>query len=191
MPTIFVDKEKLSALKEILLLSPQWLADVMKELMLIKQSDESYESKSLRRFEQEGIVDEKMLSVLWKDQLKDKMGTFQLILVFLQAYGLIVPVGQQEPQQYYVPSQLPSTSKKMKKPTDNCNKVHISFGHDDAFLPPFVLHHLMFKMYSDSCTCNCRKKECCFLVSQSFIEPLCDCQWWVRQGDDVIEVWIR
>ena len=179
-----MDKEKLSELKDTLLLSPQWLADVMKELMLIKRSDEKYDAKSLRRLQQEGIVDEKILSLLWENQLKGKKATFQLISVFLQTYGLIVPV---EPQQYYVPSQLPPTFKKMKKPTADCNKVHISFSQDDGFLPPFVLHHLMFKMYSDSQ----KGKECCFLANESFIEPLHDCQWWVCQGDDVIEVWIR
>ena len=187
LPTIFLDKEKLSVLKDTLLLSPQWLADVMKELMLIKRSDERYDVKSLHRLQQEGIVDEKILSVLWVYQLKERKETFQLILIFLQAYGLIVPVGQQEPQQYYVPSQLPSTSKRMKKPTADCNKVRISFGHDDGFLPPFVLHHLMFKMYSDSE----KGEDCCLLATESFISPLCDCQWWVCQGDDVIEVWIR
>ena len=108
--------------------------------------------------------------------------------MFLQAYGLIVPVGQREPQQYYIPSQLPPTSKKMKKETADCNQVHISFGHDDGFLPPFVLHHLMFKMYSDSK----QNKECCFLATQGFIELLHDCQWWIRHDNsDVIEVWIR
>ena len=182
-----MDKETLSELKDTLLLSPQWLADVMKELMQIKRSDDKYDVKSLHRLQQEGIVDEKILSLLWVYQLKGEEETFQLISVFLQAYGLIVPVGQQEPQQYYVPSLLPSTSKKMKKPTADCNKVHISFGHDDGFLPPFVLHDFMFKMYSDSQ----KGKECCFLANESFIEPLCDCQWWVCQGDDVIEVWIR
>ena len=174
LPTIFVDKEKLSELKDTLLFSPQWLADVMKELMLIKQSDDRYDAKSLRRLQQEGIVDEKILSLLWVYQLKEEEETFQLISVFLQAYGLIIPVEQQEPQQYYVPSQLPSTSKKMKKPiaTADCNKVHVSFSQDDSFSPPFVLHHLMFKMYSDSQ----KGKECYFLVTESFIEPLCDCQ---------------
>ena len=192
-----MDKGKLLALKDTLLLSPQWLADVMKELMLIKRSDDRYDAKSLRRLQKEGIVDEKILSLLWVYQLKGKKETFQLISVFLQAYGLIVPVGQQEPQQYYVPSQLPSTSEKMKKPiaTADCNKVHISFGHDDGFLPPFVLHHLMFKMYSDSKkgkdSDSPKDRKCCFLATESFIEPLHDCQWWVCQGDDVIEVWIR
>ena len=175
-------------LKETLLLSPQWLADVMKELMLLKRFDDRYDAKSLCRFQQEGIVDEKILSLLWTYQLNEEKESFQLISIFLQAYGLIVPVGQQEPQQYYVPFHLPPTSKKMKKPTADCNKVHISFGgHADGFLPPFILHHLMFKMYSDSL----KGKECCFLANEGFISPLCDCQWWVCQGDDVIEVWIR
>ena len=191
-----MDKEKLSVLKDTLLLSLQWLADVMKELMQIKRSDDRYNANSLRRLQQEGIVDENILSLLWVYQLKERQETFQLISILLQAYGLIVPVGQQEPQQYYVPSQLPSTSKKMKRPTADCNKVHISFGHDDGFLPPFVLHHLMFNMYSDSLkgkhSDSKEGKECCLLATKGFISPLCDCQWWVCQGDDdVIEVWIR
>ena len=70
----------------------------------------------------------------------------------------------------------------------DCNTVHVSFGDDDGFLPPFVLHRLMFKMYSDST----QSKGCCFLATQGFIELLHDCQWWTCQDDcDVIEVWIR
>ena len=80
-----MDKGKLSALKDTLLLSPQWLADVMKELMLIKRSDDRYDAKSLRRLQKEGIVDEKILSLLWVYQLKGKKETFQLISIFLQA----------------------------------------------------------------------------------------------------------
>ena len=180
-------KDKLSDLEHTLLLTPQWLADVMKELMEIKRFDDRYDPKSIRRLQQEGIVDETILSILWEYQLKENIETFQLISIFLQAYGLIVPVGR-EPQLYYIPSQLPSTSKKMKRPIADCNQVHISFDYDDGFLPPFLLHHLMFKMYSDSQ----KSRDCCFLATESFIEALHDCQWWVRQGDDdAIEVWIR
>ena len=159
----------------------------MKELMLIKRTDCKYDQKSLRRLQQEGIVDENILSILW-EELEGKMESFPLISTFLQAYGLIIPVGGQQPQQYYIPSQLPSKSKKMKKITADCNHIHVSFGHDDGFLPPFVLHQLMFRMYSDSK----QSKECCFLATEGFIELLHDCQWWIQQySSDVIEVWIR
>lgn len=175
-------KDKLSRLQDKVLLSPQWLADVMKKLMQIKQSQ--YDSKyavSIHRLQKEGIVDGTLLSALWEKELKGEM---EAILIFLQAYGLIIPVGLQ-PQQYYVPSQLPVKSEKMKTPTVDCSKVHISFG---GFLPPFVLHHLMFKMYSDSQ----QSEECCFLATKGFIEPLHDCQWWVCQhNNDIIEVCIR
>ena len=184
LPTIFVAKDKSSVLEDVLLLSPQWLADVMKELMQIRRADDKYNAASVRRLHQEGIVDETILKILWEKQLKEKF-PLTMILIFLQAYGLIVPVGQQEPQQYYITSQLPTTSKNMKKCTPHCNKVHISF---DGFLPPFVLHHLMFKMYSESK----KSKECCFLATEGFIESLHNCQWWVcHNNDDVIEVWIR
>ena len=156
--------------------------------MQMKRTDPKYDQKSILRLQQEGIVDGNILSILWEMELKGETETFQLISMFLQAYGLIVPVGQREPQQYYIPSQLPPTSKKMKKVTTDCNQVHINFGHDDGFLPPFVLHHLMFKMYSDSK----QSKECCFLATQGFIELLHDCQWWIHQDNsDVIEMWIR
>ena len=153
--------------------------------MQIKRADRKYDPKSLLQLQQEGIVDGNILSILWEKEVTEKM---ELISMFIQAYGLIIPVGQREPQQYYIPSQLPPTSRKMKKVTADCNQVHISFGHDDGFLPPFVLHHLMFKMYSDSK----QSKECCFLATQGFIELLRDCQWWIQQDNsDVIKVWIR
>lgn len=166
-----------------MLLMPQWLADVMKELMQIKRSDSKYNQQSLYRLKEEGIADENILSILWEKKIE----SFHLIIIFLQAYGLIVPVGQ-EPRQYYIPSQLPikpPSNKRMSSRTDDCNLVYISF---DGFLPPFILHHLMFKMYSDSRN----SRDCCFIATKGFIEQVDDCQWWVCQGrSDVIEVWIR
>ena len=181
-------KDGLSVLQDTILLFPQWLADVMKELMEIERSDPKYNPKSIRQLQQDGIVDEQFLSILWEKQLKESRETFEIILVLLQAYGLIIPVGRQETLQYYIPFQLPSHSAKMKKSTSDCNRIHISFGLDDSFLPPFLLHHVMFKLYTDS---DC-SKECCFLATEGFIESLHDCQWWVCQkDDDVIEVLIR
>ena len=187
-------KDKLSMLEDTLLLSPQWLADKMKELMKIKRTDPRFDQISVLRLRQEGIVDKNILSILWEKELQGETEIFELISMFLQSYGLIVPVGR-EPQQYYIPSQLPSNSKKTKMYTADCNPVHISFDNDDGFLPPFVLHHLMFKMYSDSIKMysdSTQSKECCFLATEGFIELLHHCQWWIRQDDnDVIEVWIR
>jgi len=188
LPSIFLSQDRLSILEDTILLSPQWLADVMKELIKIDRSDPKYNPQSVRRLQQDGIVDKQFLSVLWKKQFEESAKTFQIISTFLQAYGLIIPVGQQEALQYYIPFQLPSKSRQMKKSTFNCNQIHISFGLDDGFLPPFLLHHVMFKLYNDSQ----RSKECCFLASEGFIESLHNCQWWVRQkNDDVIEVLIR
>ena len=188
LPAIFVTKDRLLVLQDTILLFPQWLADVMKELMEIERNDPKYNPKSIRQLQQDGIVDKQFLSILWEKQLKESRETFQIISVLLQAYGLIIPVVQQEALQYYIPFQLPSDSDKMKKSTSDCNRIHISFSLDDGFLPPFLLHHVMFKLYTHSQ----RSKECCFLATKGFIESLNGCQWWVRQkNDDVIEVLIR
>ena len=183
-----MSQDRLSILEDTILLSPQWLADVMKELTKIDRSDPKYDPLSVRRLQQDGIVDELILSILWEKQLKESSNTFQIISVLLQAYGLIIPMRHQQALQYYIPSQLPSDSGKMKTSTSDCNQIHISFGLDDSFLPPFLLHHVMFKLYTHSE----HSKECCFLATKGFIESLNGCQWWVRQkNDDVIEVLIR
>ena len=184
LPTIFVSKDRLLALRDTILLSPQWLADVMKELIKIDRSDPRYSPKSVHQLQQDGIVDEQFLSILWEKQLQESKDTFQFISILLQALGLIIPVGQQEPSQYYIPFMLPSNSSKMVKPAPNCNQIYISFD----FFPPFLLHHLMFKLYNDSQ----QSKKSCFLATEGFIDSLLDSQWWVHQkNDDAIEVLIR
>ena len=185
-----MNEDRLSILQDTILLSPQWLADVMKELMKIERSDPKYSLKSVRKLQQDGVVNEHFLSILWEKQLKESKETFQFISIFLQAHGLIVPVELQIPQKYYIPFQLPSDSYKMKKSTSDCNQIHIIFNHDDisGFVPPFLLHHLMFKLYLDSQ----QSEKSCFLAAEGFIDSLHDSQWWVRQkNDDAIEVLIR
>jgi len=187
LPTLFVTKEQMNVLQDVVLISPQWLANVMKELMQLKR-DSGHDPKALHQLHQKGIVDrDKILDPLWKKYHNSDPDILEQICILLQAFGLIIPVSQQL-SLYYIPCMLPAsptTENTLMTLTDKCCKFHVSFK--DQFLPPFTLHHLMFLMYS-SAKSNGQKDKCCFLKTRCFIEWVNDCQWWLEQSNDVIHV---
>ena len=191
LPTLFVTKEELAVLQDVILISPQWLADVMKELMQLGMNSE-YNKEALYHLDNKGRVDRKKILVpLWKKYYDEKSDLLDQICILLQAFGLIIPVKQEVCSLYYIPCKLPATptnDNTLMAQTDNCSKFHVSFeGH---ILPPFTLHHLMFLMYS-SAKSDGPTDKCCFLKTQCFIEWVNDCQWWLKQDNDVIHVTVR
>ena len=180
----------MGVLQDVVLISPQWLADVMKELMQLRRNSD-YNADALYQLDHKGIVDRvKILDPLWKKYHRGEPDLLDQICILLQAFGLIIPVKQEVSLLYYIPCKLPTSLKDnpIVKPTSNCSKFHVSF--EDHFLPPFTLHHLMFLMYS-SAKSDGLKDKCCFLNTQCFIEWVNDCQWWLKQDNDVIRVTVR
>jgi len=179
----------MTILQDVVLISPQWLADVMKELMQLKR-DSGYDPEALHQLDHKGIVDrDKILDPLWQEYHNRDPKILEQICIFLQAFGLIIPVSQQL-SLYYIPCQLPASPTKgntlMKKP-NKCCEFRVSF--EDQFLPPFTLHHLMFLMYSSKS--DGQKDKCCFLKTQCYLEWVNDCQWWLEQANDVIRVNVK
>ena len=178
-------------LHDVVLIKPQWLADVMKELMNIDRGDDKLTpegddmQKALRQFEKEGKADkEQVLYPLWRKYHNGSKEVFEQICLLLEAYGLIVPI--QQCQCYYVPCKLPQTIKGIPDVTENCNKISVVFK--DSLFPPFLLHHLMFLMYREH-----SPSHYLFSDKECFMEYIKDCQWWIKQNDiyDSIDVTIR
>ena len=178
-------------LHDVVLIKPQWLADVMKELMNIDRGDDKLKpegdemKKALRQFKNEGKADKKqVLYPLWREYHNGSEKVFEQICLLLEAYGLIVSV--QQSQCYYIPCKLPQTVKGIPDVTKNCHKVSVNFKN--SLFPPFLLHHLMFLMYQEH-----SPSYCLFFDKECYMEYIKDCQWWIKQNDncDSIDVTIR
>jgi len=179
-------------LHDVVLIKPQWLADVMKELMNIDRGDDKLKpegddmKKALRKFEKEGTVDKKqVLYPLWRKYHNGSEEVFQQICLLLEAYGLIVPIEQSQ-QVYFVPCKLPQTVNDIPIVTENCHKISLIFK--DSLFPPFLLHQLMFLLYREQ-----TPSHYLFSDKECFIEYVRGCQWWLKQNDscDSIDVTIR
>ncbi|XP_065910261.1 uncharacterized protein [Dysidea avara] len=196
LPTLFLSKEQMEPLHDVVLIKPQWLADVMKELMNIDRGDDKLKpkeddmKKALRKFKNEGKADKKhVLFPLWREYHNGSEEMFQQICLLLEAYGLIVPV--QQSQYYYVPCKLPKDVENIiPNVTKNCHKLCVSFK--DGFYPPFLLHHLMFLMYRRIQDID-DDDDNCFFDEKCYIECVADCQWWLSQSvpSNSIDVAIR
>ena len=176
-----------------MLIKPQWLADVMKELMNIDRGDEKFENigkdvrEAIGHLIETGKADKKLvLFPLWQEHHNGSQQVFEQICLLLEAYGVIIPTKQS--QYYYISCKLPQ---KVEIPTitDNCHSFQVNFK--DGFFPPFILHQLMFKMYQEIQDYSVSKCE--FGKNACYMHYIDDCQWWLCQKgfDDVIDVTIR
>jgi len=191
LDTLFVTEQQMAILKDVILISPQWLANIMKELMQLKR-DSGYDGGALHQLKHRGRVNrDEILYPLWKKYHGGKSDVLEKICILLQAYGLIIPIHKKvSPLYYYIPCKLPTSFEdhSLVKPTSNCSKFCVSF--ENHILPPFTLHHLMFLMYSFA-ESDGQEDKCDFLTTQCFIEWVNDCQWWLKQDKDIIYVTVR
>ena len=194
LPTLFLTKEDMQPLQGVVLIKPQWLADVMKELMKIDRGDEKFQNatedvrEAIGCLLKTGKADKKFaLFPLWQEHHNGSEQMFEQICLLLEAYGVIIPIkkGNEIAQCYYISCRLPQ-SVNTPEITKNCHSFCVSFK--DGLFPPFVLHQLMFKMYQDY---NPSKYE--FGKTKCYMEYIEDCQWWLYQHsyDDIIMVTIR
>ena len=194
LPTLFVTKEDIKRLQGVVLIKPQWLADVMKELMNIDRGDDTKFSnmgrevrKAVDHLIETGKADKKnVLFPLWKEHHNDSEQVFEDICLLLEAYGVIIPTRQS--QCYYISCKLP-LEVKVPKITSNCHTIHVNFKN--GFFPPFIFQQLMFKMYQK--INDYSSSECKFGKNECYMQYIEDCQWWLRQSnyDDIIDVTIR
>ena len=185
---MFLTKEEVEPLQGVILIKPQWLADVMKELMKIDRGKFENMEREVRK-EFDCLIEtgkahkEHVLFPLWKEHHNNSEELFEQICLLLEAYGVIIPIKKEN--YYYISCKLPQ---KVDTPqiTGNCHSFRVDFKN--GFFPPFILHQLMFKMYQDN---NLSKSE--FSESACYMHYIEDCQWWLSQNNynDAINVTIR
>ena len=193
--TLFLSEKDVKPLEDVVLIKPQWLADVMNELMRIDRGDEERfqnmeeeVSKAIDCLMESGKAHrEHVLFPLWKEHHNGSKQLFDQICLLLEAYGVIIPIKRENniPLWYYISCKLPQVVN-IPQRTKNCHHFHIDFNK--GLFPPFVLHQLMFKMYQDYNLSKCK-----FGKNGCYMESIKDCQWWLHQDgyDDVIKVTVR
>lgn len=91
LPTLFLSEAQKAKLHDVILLDPQWLADIMRELMKVKYGSSS-PAAAVRMFLTSGLAKESFLRSLWKEYLDDSsQESFEQLCLFLQAFCLIIP----------------------------------------------------------------------------------------------------
>ena len=91
LPTLFLSEPQKAKLHDVILLDPQWLADIMRELMKVTYGS-NFPAAAVRMLLTSGLAKESFLRSLWKEYLDDpSQESFEQLCLFLQAFCLIIP----------------------------------------------------------------------------------------------------
>ena len=105
-------------LEKMVILSPQWLIDIFKEVITVKrfkQTDKTV-ARLWRNFEKTGILDETLLNHAWRP-LSDNRETCETLIAIMKKFSLLCALPSDgTTQKYLVPSML------MSPPTDDVRK---------------------------------------------------------------------
>ena len=105
-------------LEKMVILSPQWLIDIFKEVITVrhfKQADKGV-ARLWRNFEKTGILDKKLLNHAWRP-LSDNRETVESLIAIMEKFSLLCAwPSDGTTQKYLVPSML------MSPPTDDLLK---------------------------------------------------------------------
>ena len=105
-------------LEKMVILSPQWLIDIFKEVITVKrfkQTDKTV-ARLWRNFEKTGILDETLLNHAWRP-LSDNRETCETLIAIMKKFSLLCAwPSDGTTQKYLVPSML------MSPPTDDVRK---------------------------------------------------------------------
>ncbi|XP_072172337.1 uncharacterized protein [Diadema setosum] len=152
------EEEEESHLRDIVILNPQWLIDVFKQVITVLEPSkrDGIVSDAWTKLEQDGVLEERLIHHMWEGFLEQKGALVQLMAKF----DLICEAPPLKPEstmsdgeetmddrsvmkQYYVPSRLtPSCSREDIGQIDK--KSSLEFYVDfHGFLPDGLFHRLM------------------------------------------------
>ena len=139
-------------LENMVILRPQWLIDVFKEVITVKSwqdVDENFEQLWCN-LEKNGILDEKLLDHAWTDLLDKQEPTYKSSLIsIMERFNLLCPwPSDGTTKQYLVPSML------MSPPTEDilkhlaCVRIPSLFvAFDSCRVPPGLFSRLLLRFY--------------------------------------------
>ena len=139
-------------LENMVILRPQWLIDVFKEVITVKSwqdVDENFEQLWCN-LEKNGILDEKLLDHAWRHLLDKQEPTYKSSLIsIMERFNLLCPwPSDGTTKQYLVPSML------MSPPTEDilkrlaCVRIPSLFvAFDSGRVPPGLFSRLLLRFY--------------------------------------------
>ena len=139
-------------LENMVILRPQWLIDVFKEVITVKSwqdVDENFEQLWCN-LEKNGVLDEKLLDHAWRDLLDKQEPTYKSSLIsIMERFNLLCPWPSDETtKQYLVPSMLMSPPTKDILKHLACVRVPSLFvAFDSGRVPPGLFSRLLLLFY--------------------------------------------
>ena len=118
-------------LMNMVILDPQWLIDLFRKVITVKPydptADEHYLEEMWTKLETDGILDDKLLQIVWSPLLKKE--TTQNLIAVMEKFSLVCSLPSVDNQkQFLVPSML------MSHPDEVANKLL-----HEAFIPPLFI----------------------------------------------------
>ncbi|XP_022096049.1 uncharacterized protein LOC110982143 isoform X2 [Acanthaster planci] len=138
--------QKSQALKDVVILDPQWLIDVFKKVITVTppQRQMTDHVKSWNRLKEDGILEDILIDYMWQDLLPKK----QALLDIMDKFDLLcerIEEGKKTHQaiSYYVPSMLQRrTSVSQLEDSEHASVFFVDF---QGFLPDGLFHRLVVR----------------------------------------------
>ena len=194
MSNLFLTKEEKEELSDKVVIRPQWLISIMKEVMKLKKdgNHEGIDKRLVVNLCDTGKAHMELLQMCWEKHLTDTNAvTIRHLCLLLQAHCLIFPLsktgngtcslsesdstastateGESTIESsgcrlYLIPSKLPDQASKSKIPEDSWFTFYFDF---DGFLPAEIYHKLLCKLLVKSQSRDCdrfSKNECMMCI---------------------------
>ena len=139
-------------LSKLVVLDPQWLIDLFKKVITVQPAYECKEKKFLQlwvKLEKEGILDEQLLTQMWKPLFGDR-GTYESLVDVMEKFSLLCrwPSGTSENKSYLVPSMLRShPPDDIVKLLESANLPSLFLKFESGHVPPGLFPRLVLKFF--------------------------------------------
>ena len=188
LPRLFLKDDHLKELCDLIILYPQWLMTVMKDIVELKTDHGNKErllSNTQAQHLSDGFADFGVFRIFWEEFVSssDSLSaiTVQHLCLIFQAYCLIYPVhsanacargitAESAEQKYIIPCKLPEqiNNDRVCKSIDN----HFTFCFDFYEFLPDEIYHRLICLASEVCVIkrkqifhNCYSKRKCFFFN--------------------------
>ena len=155
LPTLFLTKDEKAILHNFIILDPQWLAEIMTELMKVDYGCK-HNAQDIRQLLNHGLARQNFLKSLWEDYL-DRSNierSFQQLCLFLQAFCLLISASSvkictNQGSLYLIPCKLKGKDKPPQSPKYPEEWIQFYFDFK-GYLPAEVFHRLSCLLGCDS-----------------------------------------
>ena len=158
LPTLFLSEDEKAILHNAIILDPQWLAEIMTELMKVKFGSK-HNAQNIRQLLNHGLAKQDFLKSLWDDYLdkstqESQERSFQQLCLFLQAFCLIIPTSSvnittNQETLYLIPCKLQGKDEPPESPPNNEEWVKFYFDFM-GYLPAVIFHRFFCLLARDT-----------------------------------------